>query len=220
MVVARNSPVEECSVHYWEGQPHDEKGMMGGFEYLSPRDEANSRRMIEAYLLRGRKYFEYVAELGAGIGRVTTRVLLPYSEHIDVFEPVAANREVALKTLPHDRCTFYPDTLQQWTPRRESYDLIWIQFSLIYTSDDECLALLKRAQRAVQGRRGYVVIKDNMPLGNAKPVQDSTDGSVVRSTDHLLRLSTAAGLKLIRNHRQDHWPIALYPVSALILQSS
>ena len=74
------------SVKYWNEQPATNNGVLGGFEKVHDIDSKTSKIMIETYKDRI-SGFETAVDFGAGIGRVSEAVLLPYFKHVDLVEP-------------------------------------------------------------------------------------------------------------------------------------
>ena len=92
-------------------------------------------------------------ECGAGEWRVSERLLLELVERLEVQLPVQGLATATERRLG-DRLTAPPHIcrLQDFYPRPESYDLIWLQWTLTYLSGSEALAALRRLQLALKSR--------------------------------------------------------------------
>lgn len=100
-----------------------------------------------------------------------------------------------------------------------AYDLIWIQWVIIYASDEELVEFLLQAQKALKPG-GMIGLKDNILMGTKKDTAaeyDEQDHSVCRATGHLERLFDEAGLRLVTRKQQDRMPAHLYPVYMYML---
>eukprot|EP01127_Copromyxa_protea_P010793 TRINITY_DN2667_c0_g1_i1.p1 TRINITY_DN2667_c0_g1~~TRINITY_DN2667_c0_g1_i1.p1 ORF type:complete len:109 (-),score=22.50 TRINITY_DN2667_c0_g1_i1:10-336(-) len=94
------------------------------------------------------------------------------------------------------------------------YDVIWIQWVIIYLSDDDFVAFFTRCREALT-ETGIIVVKDNVT--NAGFILDVADASVTRSEAHLRLLFEASGLKVMEDKVQPHFPKDLFPVKMFAL---
>lgn len=112
------------------------------------------------------------------IGRITTNLLLPVAERVDVLEPVAKFTE-ALRGIEGVRNVFNVG-LEHWTaPPDARYDLIWTQWCLNYVNDDQLLQYLERCKAALVPETGLIVVKENLSSTN-DDMYDEVDSSVTR----------------------------------------
>lgn len=135
-------------------------------------------------------------EAGAGVGRVSTDVLLYYSKHVELVEPTPKFTERARQRLAeHPKVTEEGATwtikevgLQQWQPDG-IYDLIWSQWCLPHLSDDELVEYFKKAAGSLRkyttgdefyGQDGLLVVKENVCSDTDYTLFDDEDSSITR----------------------------------------
>lgn len=109
---------------------------------------------------------------------------------------------------------FYCSSLQDFKFVDSYYNLIWIQWVLLYLVDTDLIDFLKRAKNAlVTG--GIIIIKENHT--NEGFFVDNQDNSITRSEAHFKNIFTSANLKLIKEERQSGFPNELFPVTMYAL---
>ena len=134
-------------------------------------------------------------EAGAGVGRVSTDVLLYYSKYVELIEPTSKFTKVARerlsvhpKVIEGAKWTVKDIGLQQWQADGV-YDVIWTQWCVPHLSDAELIEYLQKSQRALrrfkQGEEGYgqdgiVVVKENVCLDSDYTLFDDEDSSITR----------------------------------------
>jgi len=102
----------------------------------------------------------------------------------------------------------------------EKYDLVWIQWVIIYASDDELVSFLKEAVKSLKPETGMIGLKDNMLSDQSKPLFDNIDHSVCRSCAHLEALFVKAELRVVEKKLQQGFPRDLFPVWMYMLEPS
>lgn len=144
-------------------------------------------------------------DLGAGIGRVTSDVLLPLFDHVDLVESSSHFLEKAQKASARWRgiadsskgLRFYKAGLQYFDPASpsglfgkagaedlaEGYDVIWLQWVAGHLGQDDLVAFLQRCQKALRASppedRAVIVLKENV-INTKEDAFDETDSSLVR----------------------------------------
>jgi protein N-terminal methyltransferase len=212
-----------ASEYYEENCPASLDGVLGGFGSISNLDLKGSKRFLEA-VQKERPALDWSAgagcECGAGIGRVTKGLLLPLGvQRCDLVESSARLLSEAPKHIGEpgaNLCRFYCTGLQEWTPRKQSYTIIWIQWVLCYLTDEDCVEFLKRCGEGLIPKNGVIVLKENTCDGEAF-VLDNEDASVTRSVPYLLKLAQEAGLEVVTQQTQDTFPKEIYPVPMIAL---
>ena len=91
-------------------------------------------------------------DCGAGVGRVSAGLLLQYFHEVDLIEPSSHLLEAAKKRLcgsgagkngtdrwpqTHRAVGFFKCGLEEFDPEPQRYDVIWIQWALLYLTDGE-----------------------------------------------------------------------------------
>lgn len=81
------------AVQYWDSQSPTNNGVLGGFGQVNPADIMDSRKfLLKAMLAQIKEATEQgvrlaAADCGAGIGRVSSELLLHYFQEVDLVEP-------------------------------------------------------------------------------------------------------------------------------------
>jgi len=89
------------------------------------------------------------------------------------------------------------------------YDVIWIQWVIIYLTDQDFVTFFESCRNALTPN-GLIIVKDNF-LRQGFNV-DLDDRSITRSEDHLKLLFSASGLTILQQKLQSHFPPDLFPV--------
>lgn len=213
----------EGSVSYWSGVDATIDGMLGGLEELDEMD-------IRCSMVFLSRFFEEKKvsslDVGAGIGRVSKNLLLKYFEKVSILESDARFVEKAKEDLGsflEDSfcCRWQQFLLQNQPSADKSYNLIWIQWVLLYGSDDEVVNFLERIKKTLTDSDGLVAIKENV-LSSHHPVDhvevDEDDHSIVRSVEHFRALFGRAKYKIIGESIQKGFPVHLFPVRMFMLR--
>lgn len=115
-------------------------------------------------------------DLGAGVGRVTKMILLKRYDEIRLVEGNEAyskRSKLYLGRKRANRCIFTNCLLQDITPDQvmewgQSADLMWLQWTLQYLTDDDAIDCLRILSGGLIEDRGVLVVKENRPYGNAR----------------------------------------------------
>lgn len=199
--------------------------MLGGLESVSPVDLAGSSKFLSKwYPLQQESGL--AMDVGAGIGRVTNGLLLHHFNQVSLLEANEAFLVEAMARLPKDRVhqTFqlrFGDWNHGLSDRK--FDLVWIQWVIIYASDQELVSFLKEAKAALRPGTGMIGLKDNILRATTKGRKtqvsfDEEDHSVCRSEEHLEGLFKEAGLTIVDKQEQDGFPEGLFPVYMYMLK--
>jgi murein tripeptide amidase MpaA/SAM-dependent methyltransferase len=201
---------------YWEWAAPTNDGVMSGIGPLHDADIADSRRFLGQPAIWPGLEFRRAGralDIGAGIGRVSGGLLLDLCGTVDLVDGSAGHLDQARASLgaelppaaPRGRVgRFIREELQSFVPDDASYDLIWIQWTTMYLTDDDLRRLLADCKRAL-APGGVLVLKDNVidevrgakGLVDGRYMVDEEDASVSRTRDHLLRLVGQAGLSVV-----------------------
>lgn len=220
------------AVEYWDNQEPTYNGVLGGFGHLSDLDIRDSwellkkafKTQLEQAETSGRRLV--AVDCGAGVGRVTEQLLLHHFHEVDVLEPSStlmetAKRKLAASSTPakswpasHSAGRFFLQGLQDFAPEQQRYDCIWLQWCLLYLTDDDLLALLQRCKDGLKPD-GIVFVKENVCRQGF--IVDKEDNSLSRSNTYLLALFDKAGLTVHYNRKQRHFPKELYEVRMYVL---
>jgi protein N-terminal methyltransferase len=233
------------SHEYWHTEsnvPATIDGMLGGFATLSSRDLEASRLFLkeiveEQPLLK--KIFhnrEQVdekdvcrsCECGAGIGRVTKGLFLPFGfQSCHLVETSSRLLEAAPSYIGEpdatEKCRYIHDGLQDFSPEPNTYDIIWVQWVIGYLTDWHAVEFFIRMGKALKPD-GVIVLKDNTCTNEAF-LADKGDSDVTRSYGYLMALVQESGLTVVKDGNgddlikwQDDFPDEIFPVPMIALE--
>jgi protein N-terminal methyltransferase len=215
----------ETSSAYWAKQTPSVDGMLGGYEQLTGFDCFHSRDLIEKYQTAHKNPLGKlcVADCGCGIGRVSHYVLSDYFSEIDLIDPVEHFLTEAVKLLSKSKVTVrqFVSGAQDWVPDR-AYDAFWIQWVIMYMTDDDAVAFLQRCKAHLRPN-GKIFVKDNLgskkldkPKERAEFFEE--DRGICRVYSHYLELFASAGVKVVESERQKGWPEDMLALFTWVLQ--
>nr|KAF6315056.1 N-terminal Xaa-Pro-Lys N-methyltransferase 1 [Myotis myotis] len=118
---------------YWKDVPPTVDGMLGGYGHISSIDINSSRKFLQRFLREGPNPTgtSCALDCGAGIGRITKRLLLPLFravDMVDVTEDFLAKAKTYLGEEGKRVRNYFCCGLQDFSPEPNSYDVIWIQW--------------------------------------------------------------------------------------------
>lgn len=223
------------SEEYWNNQNASVEGMLGGLDQLHSRDVAASKRFLgslpELPAKRGR-----ALDVGAGIGRVSKFLLLPLFDHVDMLEQSLAYVRESDAYLADTAqasgvgavgrrlvCGMQEFKATGVTGRdgvlsgclRGVYDVVWIQWCVIYLTDDHFVSFLRECVRSL-APGGVVVVKDNVARSGF--LVDKDDSSIMRSDRYMRHVFDRADLSVVKHARQLDFPRSIYPVRMYALR--
>jgi protein N-terminal methyltransferase len=228
----------EKSVSYWESQDATVKGMLGGLDNLSDRDIKASQAFLSVLERRhGLRIKGGIAlDVGAGIGRITKELLLPLFSVVDMLDQSPCFLEESKKFLQpslEDPATmgvverkiccgmqdFAPEDAVTGVSYRGRYNLIFVQWCIIYLDDDDFITHTKnQLENLAPG--GILVIKDNiMNAGRNGFCLDRSDNSIMRSDKYMKSLFVRSGARVIAEQAQTDMPRNTFPVRMYALVS-
>ncbi|ELU10174.1 hypothetical protein CAPTEDRAFT_167605 [Capitella teleta] len=219
---ANQDPFYGNAKDYWAGIPATVDGMLGGFSHISSTDVAGSTKFLRRFVSgAGAKTSKNRAlDCGAGIGRVTKMLLLPLFKCVDMVELTQSLLDEAPKYLGEDNAKrverFICSGLQDFSPEPNRYDVIWSQWVLGHLTDEDLVEFFKRCKVGLTPN-GLICVKENIaPTDEAE--FDEKDSSWCRGRGALAQIFEAAGLKIVREEKQKHFPKSIYEVRIFALQ--
>eukprot|EP00521_Asterionellopsis_glacialis_P007800 CAMPEP_0195283680 /NCGR_PEP_ID=MMETSP0707-20130614/2142_1 /TAXON_ID=33640 /ORGANISM="Asterionellopsis glacialis, Strain CCMP134" /LENGTH=277 /DNA_ID=CAMNT_0040342891 /DNA_START=39 /DNA_END=872 /DNA_ORIENTATION=- len=216
---ARREWYERAADHYEWNCPASVDGVLGGFGSISDLDLEGSQKFINK-LGKDRDWtIGAAAECGAGIGRVSKGLLLPLGvtrcDLVESSSRLLAEAPEYIGNAGASKCRYYCVGLQDWTPKVDTYTIIWIQWVFCYLTDDDCVDFLKRCGKSLKSG-GLIFIKENT-CSEEEFVVDSDDASVTRSVNYLKKLFDRAGLRVVSQEMQDNFPDEIFAVPMIAL---
>ncbi|XP_030149092.1 N-terminal Xaa-Pro-Lys N-methyltransferase 1 isoform X1 [Lynx canadensis] len=121
---------------YWKEVPPTVDGMLGGYGHISSIDISSSRKFLQRFLREGpnKTGTSCALDCGAGIGRITKRLLLPLFgvvDMVDVTEDFLIKAKTYLGEEGKRVRNYFCCGLQDFSPEPNSYDVIWIQWVIV-----------------------------------------------------------------------------------------
>lgn len=213
--MASRPKLYQDALAYWSDVDANVNGMLGGYAHISNTDINGSAKFIRKYI-RGdnaRTTSHRALDCGAGIGRITKRLLTPLFDSVDMVDVNPKFISEAKSFLDKDVSRigeFFVVGLQDFTPKEGHYNVIWIQWVLGHLTDDDLVKFFQRCQRGL-AEGGLVIVKENC---GSKPdtVFDDTDSSYTRPKSEYVRLIEAAGLKILNEEKQTGFPKHIFDV--------
>ncbi|CAA6657980.1 unnamed protein product [Spirodela intermedia] len=215
-------------ITYWEGVEASVEGVLGGYGCVNEVDVKGSDAFLRTLLperFGAEKRHLVALDCGSGIGRVTKNLLLTYFNEVDLLEPVSHFLEAARESLApegsvaddaHKAANFYCIPLQDFTPERGRYDVIWIQWCIGHLTDDDFVSFFKRAKVGLKPN-GFFVVKENIARNGF--VLDKDDHSVTRSDFYFRQLFGRCGLHVCKTRDQKGLPQELFSVKMYALST-
>lgn len=208
---------------YWDKCDATINGMLGGYEAVHPADIAASAAFLDDIIPRAER--GRALDCGAGIGRVTSNLLVPAGfATVDLQDISGTFLSTAAANVPGNKLgSLYQSGLAEFdfdVARGRRWDLIWVQWCAIYLKDEAFVSFFRKAAaQLTPSAHACVVLKENYLRKNDKPLIDESDSSVTRSDVHMKQLWAAAGLRVAHEQDQPNWPKSLLPVKmyALVL---
>uniref|UniRef100_A0AC35TSU7 Alpha N-terminal protein methyltransferase 1 n=1 Tax=Rhabditophanes sp. KR3021 TaxID=114890 RepID=A0AC35TSU7_9BILA len=206
--------IYQKSKQYWDGIDSTVDGMLGGFQQLHAPDVDGSKKLLTG--LRGKNHFKQMQvalDCGAGVGRVTKHTLMPFFDKVDMVDVIATFIEDSKKYMGKDENKIgerFVSGLQDFVPIKSHYDCIWIQWVSGYLSDKDFVKFFERCGEGLR-EGGVIVLKDNLG-SNERPDFDEEDSSWARPHNLIISLLNEAGMEIIEDKRQTHFPKGMYEV--------
>ncbi|CAJ1444552.1 unnamed protein product [Effrenium voratum] len=202
------------SMQFWAQQEVSCSGVLGGRPDTHLPDLHASEAFLDGVLRQRQTRLQTALDCGAGVGRLAEALLLPRVETVDLLEPSGALLEAA-RHLPARH--FLQRPLQSREKLPDSYDLIWVQWVLLYLTDADLVAVLRRLRKALRPG-GCLVVKENVLLNRSAGLVHERDSSLTRTDGHFRRLFAEAQLTLRCSAAQEPWPSELLPVMMYALE--
>lgn len=218
---------------YWAVQKASVAGMLGGLDDLHTRDVTASRRFLNNLSQSHPIQHRRALDVGAGIGRVTRYLLSEEFDTVDLLEQSVAyinESDAYLDSVKHKvgrriACGMQEFRATGLTARngveagdlRKTYDVVWIQWTVIYLHDDDFVAFVQECIKCLTPN-GIIVVKDN--VARTGFLVDKDDSSIMRSNRYMLHLFKRAGVEVIKQARQLDFPKTVFPVRMFALKPS
>lgn len=157
-------------------------------------------------------------DCGAGIGRITKRLLLPIFKTVDMVELNQKFLDEARSFIGEEESrvdNLFCSGLQDFIAKAGTYDVIWCQWVLGHLTDEHLLNFLKRCQSGLT-TNGIIILKEN--ISGEEREFDELDSSYTRTREELDKVILQSGLEIIKCEKQKGFPKGLYDVYMYALQ--
>ncbi|XP_038209639.1 N-terminal Xaa-Pro-Lys N-methyltransferase 1-A-like [Zerene cesonia] len=208
------------AARYWANVPSTIDGVLGGFGHIADIDIAGSKQFLDHLLsIDTPPATKRALDCGAGIGRVSKNLLIPYFDKVDLVEQDEKFINTAKQTIGDDikLGILHHVGLQNFKPQ-EKYDVIWCQWVLGHLNDYDLIGFLERCRQTL-AENGLVVIKENITTSDDLEYDD-VDSSVTRPIKLMLKIFEEANLEILRTEIQTGFPDDIYPVHMFALKPS
>ncbi|XP_045772920.1 N-terminal Xaa-Pro-Lys N-methyltransferase 1-like [Maniola jurtina] len=208
---------------YWANIPATIDGVLGGYGHISDVDIDGSKLFLNQILSSDNNDppgMNLALDCGAGIGRVSKNLLMPYFQKVDLVEQDEKFINTAKRLIGANNAklgTLYQIGLQDFKPQKE-YDVIWCQWVLGHLDDYDLISFLERCSTAL-AKNGVIVIKEN--IASSEEIEyDEVDSSVTRPHKLMEQIFKEANLRVIKSDLQNGFPEEIYSVHMIALVPS
>ena len=212
----------EDGLQYWDDAAKcsiSDDGVLQGYGKLTPMDTRDSNTFLDALKeARPELKLEVAADCGAGIGRVTKNFLIHRFKKVHLVEVsprLLASAPAYIGEEYKDRIECVVQGLQEFTPAKNTYDVVWTQWVIGHLHDLDFVRFLRRCADSLRPG-GVLVLKDNCST-TCTFLVDKDDSSVCRHIEYLRILVRLAGLNIVLERQQKDFPEELYPVVMMAL---
>jgi len=162
-----------------------------------------------------------VLEVGAGIGRLSKHLLLPLFSEVDMLEPCQKFLDASAEYIGEPAAARigrrFCVGMEDWQPEpARQYAVVWVQWCVIYLTDEDFVGFLRKAAGAL-AERGWIVVKDNVAPSDGFVV-DKEDSSITRTVPHMRKIFADSGLVLDKEVLQKGFPKNLFSVKMFALR--
>lgn len=163
-------------------------------------------------------------DCGAGIGRLTSSLLLNFADLVDLVEPCAPfctqiRTSQLLSQARADQAigTVFECGLQHFEPSPNTYQIIWNQWCLGQLSDVDLIAYIKRCRPALK-QNGLIFVKENVASDAGDDIFDELDSSYTRTEASFMRIFKESGVRVVKSSVQHGFPKKLFKVKVWALR--
>jgi protein N-terminal methyltransferase len=193
--------------------------MLGNLLQISLPDVQGSLNFLkQVFKLKPAPPKNRCLDCGAGIGRVSKNVLMQEFTTVDLVEQDPKFCEKAKESLINSGHlgNIYNVGLQDFKESSDTYDVIWIQWVLLYLPDEALIDFFTRIS-GMLNKNGLIIVKENFTKGN-EVIFDKEDSSVTRPMANFKALLKQSNLRIIKEQKQTNFPKELFPVYMLAIR--
>ena len=214
------------AIDKWAKKPASISGVLDGYVSASEPDLIESSKFLDTLakvygkntnkqLMNGNNVISAL-DCGAGIGRISSGILLERFDFVDLVEPVPHFIDKARYLLSelHHKGNFYEESLQNFKTT-EKYDCIWIQWVLGQLTDNDVIIFFKKCKNMLKPN-GVIIVKENM-LSNGFSI-DVNYNLINRNYEDTTKIFDLSGLTVIYEENQKDFPSYLTKVNMFALE--
>ena len=216
---------------HWELKEATLLSVLGGWEDTHLPDIKCSNELLNGLILTNQLKPEYALDCGAGIGRVTSNVLINFFNNIDLFEKnenFVKKCEEIFKNIPKIK-NIYLSSLENFN-FKQKYDLIWVQWCLENLEDEDLIPFLNKCKENLNDK-GKIIVKENCyydendedennNLHNKEYEYSNEDFSKQRLDSFYINLFINNGFKIINHFINPNWPKTIMPLIVYVLEKT
>lgn len=206
----------EKAKQYWENRNSTIEDMLGGFPEVNDIDVKVSKKLLEDLIKSKKLDTHSVIDCGAGIGRVTDKVLQHYFNECDLVEMNPKFTNYAKDYFKNNlkiKNVFCSPIQNFIFPKK--YDCIWIQWCLENLDDKDLNIFFTNCHRNLNDN-GLIIIKENIEENYDYSISE-TDYSKVRSDKIFRKFFEKQKFLIYRQLYHPFWPSDLMKVSIYVL---
>jgi protein N-terminal methyltransferase len=201
---------------YWSAQPATLSGMLAGHVRLHERDIRWSESILARYFAPGAS--ASCENVACGIGRCSVSLLCRYFGRITFVEPVGSFLARAAAALGERGVEVGTRECgaQDWEID-EDFDCFWLQWVLLFLTDDDCVRFLRRYKGRLKPR-GMIFVKENLTDAD-HALWSPEDHSLSRRREQLAELIAMAELVVGFEGEQLDWDRTMLPLYCYVLKT-
>jgi len=203
---------------FWSKSEATITGVLGGEDQVHAIDIKTSSELLEGLIKTGKLIANRVIDCGAGIGRVTSNLLLNYFKECDIMEQDQKYVEFCKDAFKNENKVknIYQSSFQNFKfDEDRKYNVIWIQWCLENLDDDDLLEFMVKCRNALESD-GLVIVKENIVMKGYH--FSESDFSKQRSDLIFKEIFNKSGLKITKHFHHPNWPEDLMKVSVFVLK--
>ncbi len=201
---------------FWANSESSVSGVLYGYTETNIPDIKSSNELMKDLIQNKIINSNRAIDCCAGVGRVTSNVLMNYFQEIDIME----QDEKYIQKCKSDFSSnpkvknVYQSTLQDFKFKK-SYDVIWLQWCLENVLDKDLIKFLTDCRDSLT-EKGVIIAKENAP--EVQYVSKGVNKAIIRSDSKLQEAYEKAGLQIVKQFFNPDWPQRFTPLSVYVLK--
>lgn len=204
------------SKEFWSKSESSFSGVLNGNESIHTSDVKTSSELLKGLIKTKKLYPGNVLDCGAGIGRVTSSVLVNFFNECDLLEQDEKFVHYCKENFSNNPKikNIFQSSLQEFSFTKK-YNTIWIQWCLENLEDEDLIQFLTLCKNNLE-ENGLIIIKENIVFKGSQ--FSNQDYSKIRSDKYFRDLFSKCGLNIFKHFHHPNWPKDLLKVSIFVLK--